>query len=197
MSRTRLCAWLSQIFSSPRSAPSKIPLIAKSHPFNIPDLPFTGIPLDTFHPVTPAEVLKFINKSSYKSSSIDNIPTSLIKSCFTVFSESISNLANLSISQGSFPFKFKLAKVTPLLKKPGIDKNTSSNYRPISNLSNISKLLERLIQYYHASNTIQHLLAISTLSYPHIGAIISLNRLCCWPWTISTMLLTRAHRRCW
>ena len=38
------------------------------------------------------------------------------------------------------------------------------------------------VSYYHASNTIQHLPAISTLSNQHIGAIIPLNQLCCWAW---------------
>ena len=115
------------------------------HPTNIPDLPFTGTPFDTFPSVTPAEVLKLINKSSNKSSSMDFILTSKIKSCSTVFSEIIFNLANLAISQGSCPLKFKLAQVTPLLKKSGLNKNTPSNYRPISYLNKISKLLERLI----------------------------------------------------
>ena len=64
---------------------------------------------------------------------MDFIPTSLIKSCFTVFSEIITNLANLSISQDSFSLRFKLAQVTPLVKKPGLDKNTASNYRPLLN----------------------------------------------------------------
>ena len=115
------------------------------HPINIPDLPFTGTAFDTFPSVTPAEVLKLIDKSSNKSSSKDFIPTSLIKSCSTVFSEIISNVVNLSISQGSFTLKFKLAQVTPFMKKSSLDKNTPFNYRPISNLNNISKLLERLI----------------------------------------------------
>ena len=53
------------------------------------------------------------------------------------------------------------------------------------------------ILYYHASNIIQHFPSILTLSNQHIGAVIPLNQLCCWPWTISTMLLMKAHRRCW
>ena len=73
---------------------------------------------------------------------MDFIYTSLINSCSTIFSEIISNL---TIYQGSFPLKFKLAQVTLLLKKPGLDKNTPSNYRSISILNHISKLLERLI----------------------------------------------------
>jgi Reverse transcriptase (RNA-dependent DNA polymerase) len=43
-----------------------------------------------------------------------------------------------------FSTLFKSASVTPLLKKPGLDKSLPSNYRPISNLNNISKILERL-----------------------------------------------------
>ena len=103
--------------------------------------------LDSVHDffITPAEVLKLISTSSNKSFSMEFIPTSLIKSCTAVFSEIISNLANLSISQGSFQLKFKLAQVTSLLKKPGLDKNTPSNYCPISNFNKISILLERPI----------------------------------------------------
>ena len=82
---------------------------------------------------------------------MDFIPTSLIKFYSTVFSEVISNLANLLISQGSVPLKFKLAQVTPLVKKRGIDKNNPSNYRLIFNLNNISKLLSR-IQYHTTSS---------------------------------------------
>ena len=79
-----------------------------------------------------------------KSSPVDYIPTSLLKTCSTVFSELISILANLSFSQGSFPTKFKFAAVSPLLKKTGLDADDPSNFRPISNLNNISKILERL-----------------------------------------------------
>jgi hypothetical protein len=61
-----------------------------------------------------------------------------------VFSDLIAHLANLSFNQGQFPTLFKSASVTPLLKKPGLDKSLPSNYRPISNLNNISKVLERL-----------------------------------------------------
>jgi hypothetical protein len=79
-----------------------------------------------------------------KSSSADFVPTSLLKSCSAVFSEVIARLANLSFRQGCFPQSFKQAHISPLLKKPHLDPNDLSNYRPISNLNNISKILERL-----------------------------------------------------
>ena len=53
-------------------------------------------------------------------------------------------MANLSFAEGCFPAIFKQAIVNHLIKKPGLDKSELSNFRPISNLNNISKLLERL-----------------------------------------------------
>jgi len=77
---------------------------------------------------------------------VDFIPTALIKSCQTVFADPIATLANLSFSEGStFPQMLKTAAVTPLLKKPGSDPDSPRNYyRAISNLNNISEILERL-----------------------------------------------------
>ena len=54
-------------------------------------------------------------------------------------------IINLSLSTGMFPQTFKHAIVTPLLQKPTLDKESISNYRPISNLSYLSKLTERII----------------------------------------------------
>jgi len=75
---------------------------------------------------------------------MDIIPTSLILRCQFVFSEIIAHLANLSFSEGKFPDKFKQASVTPLLKGRSLDKSAPFNYRPISNLNFISKILQRL-----------------------------------------------------
>ena len=58
----------------------------------------------------------------------------------------IARLANLSFAEGSFPSHFKIAQVTPLVKKVGIDISDSASYRPISNLNTISKVLEKLFQ---------------------------------------------------
>jgi len=75
---------------------------------------------------------------------MDFIPTVLIKSCQTVFADLIATMANLSFFEGTFPSVFKTAVVTPRLKKPGSDPDSPENYRPISNLNSISKILERL-----------------------------------------------------
>ena len=57
----------------------------------------------------------------------------------------LTRILNLSIESSNEPKVIKHAVVTPLLKKSGLDPDSLSNYRPISNLSFISKLLERFI----------------------------------------------------
>ena len=99
--------------------------------------------LETLSPVTFDEVGRILSRSPAKSSSMDIIPTSLVLRCKPVFCEIIAYLANLSFSEGRFPALFKQATVTPLIKGHSLDKSVP-NYRPISNLNFISKVLERL-----------------------------------------------------
>lgn len=54
-------------------------------------------------------------------------------------------LFNRSLALGVVPTVFKAASITPLLKKSGMDPADTKSYRPISNLSVLSKLLERLV----------------------------------------------------
>ena len=121
---------------------SKLASISLTHTFA--DHPHTDTTLSSLHPVTISEVAHIINTVPLKSSSADLIPPSIIKSCHSVFAELICHLANLSFLTGCFPTCFKHAVVTPLLKKPNLDKSSPSNYRPISNLDFVSKILERL-----------------------------------------------------
>ena len=52
---------------------------------------------------------------------------------------------NCSLSEGAIPDGFKSAVVTPLIKKPSLSKDDLKNYRPVSGLSFISKLAERVV----------------------------------------------------
>jgi len=72
--------------------------------------------------------------------------TCVFKLCPSLFSDLdlIAHLANLSFSNGVFPSKFKHVSVSPILKKPNLDPSKPTNYRPISNVNNISKILKRL-----------------------------------------------------
>ena len=106
------------------------------------DVPYSGTSLQNRPPVTPSEILKLLSSIPAKSSPMDFIPTSLIKSCPGIFSDLIGKLANLFYIR--FPSCFKLAQVTPLLKKAGLEKDSPTNDRPISNLNKISKIRGRI-----------------------------------------------------
>jgi len=56
----------------------------------------------------------------------------------------LTELFNRSMSAGQFPSTFKEAFITPVMKKPGLDAVNVQSYRPISNLSVVSKVLERI-----------------------------------------------------
>ena len=55
------------------------------------------------------------------------------------------SIINESLTKGEFPNDFKSAIVKPLLKKPSLDKDELKNYRPVSNLHFISKVIKKLV----------------------------------------------------
>ena len=104
----------------------------------------TGPQFDSLVEVSVAEVSRLITRLPNKSSPLDYLHTSVLKSCSDVISPLITRLANLSFAEGQFPSQFKVAQVTPLIKKEGLEANDPANYRPISNLNTISKVIEHL-----------------------------------------------------
>jgi len=126
---------VSQQLSSCRAAPLR-PLASRS--------PVTL--LKRFDVVTVHEVQCMINRCPSKNSPSDFIPVWLLKGCQDEFSVIIANLANLSLTEGIFPDIFKVGHITPIPKKPGLESDDPANFRPITNLNTIGKLLERLAQ---------------------------------------------------
>ena len=89
------------------------------------------------------EVSKLIKKSKSKQCELDPVPTKLLKECCEIVVPSITKIFNLSIATSDVPIYFKQALIKPIPKKKN---NTSfNNYRPISNLPFLSKLLEKVI----------------------------------------------------
>ena len=88
---------------------------------------------------------KIISSSASKSCDLDPCPTSLVKDCLDLLVTPITNIINYSFAEKVFPDRFKLAIVTPLLKKPTLPKNDLKNYRPVSNLHFISKIVEKVV----------------------------------------------------
>ena len=92
----------------------------------------------------PSEISKLLRSLSEKSSyGWDDIPQKLIKSSPFNIIRVLTHIFNLSMKEGIFPEKMKIAKVIPIFKK-GSTANME-NYRPISLLPVFSKILERLI----------------------------------------------------
>ena len=84
-----------------------------------------------------------LSKSSTCSS--DCIPTWFLKSVFQTVGPDILAIINSSLTSGIFPSNFKHAIVHPLLKKPSLDPSVPSNFRPISKLPFLSKILEKTV----------------------------------------------------
>ena len=96
---------------------------------------------------TKNEVLKMIGKLK-KSGAFghDEIDTESIKIGAKSLAEPISFVINLSLGTTVFPSKWKLGRVIPLLKSTDADKTVPKSFRPVSQLSLISKLTERVVQ---------------------------------------------------
>ena len=98
-----------------------------------------------FKQVSQEEIRKIIMKSPSKSCLLDPWPTFLVEECIDILLPSITRLVNCSLSEGVVPDEFKKAIVTPLIKKSSLPPNDLKNYRPVSGLGFISKLVERIV----------------------------------------------------
>lgn len=96
-------------------------------------------------PVTAEEVAKLLMKSPAKQCQLDPVPTWLVKRASDVLAPDIASVCNASFQQVMFPARCKQAIVRPLLKKRTMDVNDPGSYRPISNLSFLSKIVEKVV----------------------------------------------------
>nr|XP_027222593.1 uncharacterized protein LOC113814735 [Penaeus vannamei] len=92
--------------------------------------------------VTVQEVLDTIKSTKDTSAGHDEIPIKLFKKIAPYIAHVLVDIFNASFQTGTFPDTLKIAKVIPIFKAG--DKNSINNYRPISMLSTLAKLLEKL-----------------------------------------------------
>ena len=104
-----------------------------------------GASFRRFSLLTNDDVISAIRRLPDKHSAADPIPTSVLKQVADIIAPYIVELFNCSLTDGHFPAVFKEAFITLVVKKPGLDVTDAGSYRPISNLSVLSKLLERLV----------------------------------------------------
>jgi hypothetical protein len=109
-------------------------------------LPTANSNLCNFEPATEEEIIKILKQSTKATCELDPVPTSfLTQTCLNIISPCITDIVNMSLSSGTFPTDLKRALVKPLLKKPSLDPNVLKNYRPISNLPFLSKVIEKVV----------------------------------------------------
>ena len=106
--------------------------------------PLSCIGLATLADTTSEEIESLIRNNPVKSCELDPIPTKLLKECAAIISPYIADVVNLSLQSGKVPKALKIGYIHPLLKKPSLDPECLQNYRPVSNLPYLSKLLERV-----------------------------------------------------
>ena len=97
-----------------------------------------------YEPCTPNEVFLLIEGlNKYKGTGPNGIPTEILKMLSLPLSIPLSKIYNICIKTGKQPEKLKLAHALPIFKKGS--RLLVSNYRPISLLSNLNKILEKII----------------------------------------------------
>jgi hypothetical protein len=109
-----------------------------------PESIFKGQCLSEFAPATIDEIKNILSDTEFKSSSTDPLPASIMKENIDVILPALCDLVNASLKSGSME-GVKTAHITPLIKGLGLDHAEFKNYRPISNLSFVGKLIERVV----------------------------------------------------
>jgi hypothetical protein len=116
-----------------------------------PQAPLPQSQLATFQPLDVADTCALISGAAPKSCELDPLPSPLVKDLPSL-RPIITRIINQSLATGVFPMEYKSAVVRPLLKKPSLDRDSLKNYRPVSNLSFVSKLIERAVASQLASH---------------------------------------------
>ena len=136
------------------SASDKARLFAKNFSKNC-NLDYSGISLPAFSARTNLKVhnicatLKMVEKvimnlDSSKAPGPDCIPVVVLKNCEPELSFILAELFNKCLKESCFPDCWKVSSVVPVFKNVG-ERSTAKNYRPVSLLSVVSKVFEKLV----------------------------------------------------
>lgn len=98
-----------------------------------------------FEPVSLSFIKDIIDQMKSSACFTDVVPPRFLKLVFETIGPKILGIINSSLTTGVVPQGFKHAVVQPLIKKPNLDASIFSNYRPISKLPFLSKILEKAV----------------------------------------------------
>ena len=106
---------------------------------------------ESFLPLSRLEVKKIVMEIKAEMNELDLLPAKFLKESTEKFIGLLANIANISLESGVFAKVWKTALLHPLMKKVGLDA-IKSNFQPVSNLSFISHLVEKVA----ISQLVQH-----------------------------------------
>ena len=133
-----LCSSFSKFFTD-KITRIRSNFVKYDHSRDFPEPPHVENTMGQFTHTTTSEVRSIILKSTNASCDLDPFPTRLLKHYIDDLIVPITAIINLSMREGVVPPDFKEALVTPLIKKKTLCRNEFKNYRPIANLSFLSK----------------------------------------------------------
>ena len=106
---------------------------------------YSGDEFSDFKEYSMEEIRGVLIRSPAKTCSLDPIPTDVLLESIDILLPFICLMCNSSLSEGCLPGSLKAAIITLVLKKSILDQDDAKNYRPISNLTFISKVIERIV----------------------------------------------------
>ena len=108
-------------------------------------LSLTTARLDQFVVCSAEDILKVITAAPSKSCALDPVPMEVLEMFLPELILYITAVSNSSLLQGSLPDSQRPAVVVPRLKKANADHTDVKNYRPVSNLTFMSKVVEKRV----------------------------------------------------
>ena len=125
----------------------------------------TDATLSSLQSCSTDEAQRMVTESQTKLCALDPIPTFLLKECIDILLPFLTAMIIASLRDDSLPASQKRAIVSPLLKKPSLEPSEMRNYRSASNLTFVSKVVERVI----ASQLTRYLQSQDTVSLPEVS----------------------------
>ena len=98
-----------------------------------------------FRDISEEELISLVKSMSSKHCDLDPLPTWLVKECIGDLAPVLRSMVNQSLHQSSVAESLQKALVFPTIKNMYGDREALSNYRPVSNIPFLSKLLEKVV----------------------------------------------------
>ena len=99
----------------------------------------------SFNSVTTDDMADIIKSSKIKCCALDPVCVNIFEQCLPVLLPVLTKFVNLSLDSATIPDSLKMAVITPILKKASLSTDEFKNFRPVSNLPLVSKLIEKTV----------------------------------------------------